>query len=210
MSGIVTDIKELTAKKVLVYIDYKEAFAVYKGELRKFNISVQRIIDDSTYDELIKVLSKRAVIRAMSLLKNKDYTRAELINKLKKDYYPDNCIDAAISYVEKYGYIDDYRYSFNYITFKSSSKSRKMIKSFLKSKEIDDSIIEKAFSDFFGGDDIDNYEYDIVLKQMKKKIQKYDDKNLDYKEKQKIIAYFYRKGFQVDIIKKVLDVVVNY
>lgn len=45
---------------------------------------------------------------------------------------------------------------------------------------------------------------------MKKKIQKYDDKNLDYKEKQKIIAYFYRKGFQVDIIKKVLDVVVNY
>ena len=49
-----------------------------------------------------------------------------------------------------------------------------------------------------------------IRKQMKKKIQKYDDKNLDYKEKQKIIAYFYRKGFQVDIIKKVLDVVVNY
>ena len=84
MSGIVTDIKELTAKKVLVYIDYKEAFAVYKGELRKFNISVQGIIDDSTYDELIKVLSKRAVIRAMSLLKNKDYTRAELINVKKR------------------------------------------------------------------------------------------------------------------------------
>lgn len=212
MSGIVTDIKELTAKKALVYIDYKEAFAVYKGELRKFNISVQSIIDDSTYDELIKVLSKRAVIRAMSLLKNKDYTRAELINKLKKGCYPDNCIEAAISYVENYGYIDDYRYCFNYITFKSSSKSRRMIKSFLKSKEIDDNIIEKAFLDFFGGDDTDNYnyEYDIVLKQMKKKIQKYDDKNLDYKEKQKIIAYFYRKGFQVDIIKKVLDVVVNY
>lgn len=40
------------------------------------------------YDSLIDdVLSKRATVRAMALLKNKDYTRKGLEDKLRDGYY---------------------------------------------------------------------------------------------------------------------------
>ena len=51
----------------------------------------------------------------MSLLKDRDYTRKKLFEKLKANGYPDECIEKAVQYVSSYGYIDDKRYAVNYI-----------------------------------------------------------------------------------------------
>ena len=48
------------------------------------------------------MLSKRATVRAMALLKNKDYTRKGLEDKLRDGYYPDTCIDYALEYVTRF------------------------------------------------------------------------------------------------------------
>ena len=47
------------------------------------------------------MLSKRATVRAMALLKNKDYTRKGLEDKLRDGYYPDKCVEHAIEYVSR-------------------------------------------------------------------------------------------------------------
>ena len=87
---IVTSIKELTKKRRLVYINYEPAFALYAAELRKFGIKDGESVRKEAYDSLIDdVLSKRATVRAMALLKNKDYTRKGLEDKLRDGYYPD-------------------------------------------------------------------------------------------------------------------------
>ena len=96
---IVTSIKELTKKRRLVYINYEPAFALYVAELRKFGIKDGESVRKEAYDSLIDdVLSKRATVRAMALLKNKDYTGKGLEDKLRDG----RCRAKRRSYVRKW------------------------------------------------------------------------------------------------------------
>ena len=162
MEYFVTSIKEITSKRRAVYVDYEHVFALYAGELRKFGIKEQSYISEDVYDEIMTVLSKRAVIRGMNLLKNKDYTRAEFIKKLKDGYYPDKAVNAALEYIDRYGYIDDDRYN-------------------------------------------GECELNQVVSLIEKRTSKTDISRMDYNERQKLMAYLYRRGFNFDIINKAID-----
>lgn len=206
MEYIVTDIKELTRKKKLIYLNYEPVFPLYIGELRKYNIQEQQTVDEALYTELMKNIGKRAVLRAMNLLKNRDYTEKQLSDKLKQSYYPESVIDAALKYVESYGYVDDERYAYNFISMRSGSKSRKYIKQQLIGKGIDSSVIERAFDKYYS--DNDDKEADILREAVNKKIcSKYGSERheFSYEDKQKMMASFYRKGFSMELIKKVFN-----
>lgn len=199
---IVTSIKELTKKRRLVYINYEPAFALYAAELRKFGIKDGESVSKEAYDSLIDdVLSKRATVRAMALLKNKDYTRKGLEDKLRDGYYPDTCIDYALEYVTRFGYINDERFAENYVNFKAGNKPRRQIELKLKQKGVDADIISRICDEFYA----DNC--DIELEQAKLFVERkhIDFANTDYKEIQKVKAALYRKGFSMDIINKALD-----
>ena len=199
---IVTSIKELTKKRRLVYINYEPAFAVYTAELRKFGIKETEVVRKEAYDMLVnEVLSKRATVRAMALLKNKDYTRKGLEDKLKEGYYPDKCIEHALEYVSRFGYINDERFAENYVNFKAGNKPRRQIELKLKQKGVNSDIIRRICDEFY----MDNS--DIELEQAKAFVERkhIDLANADYKEIQKVKAALFRKGFSMDIINKALD-----
>lgn len=199
---IVTSIKELTKKCRLVYINYEPAFAVYTVELRKFGIKENGVVSKEAFDILVdEVLAKRATVRAMALLKNKDYTRKGLEDKLKEGYYPDRCIEHALEYVSRFGYINDERFAENYVNFKAGNKPRRQIELKLKQKGVDADIISRVCDEFYE----DNS--DIELEQAKAFVEKkhIDIENSDYKEIQKAKAALYRKGFSMDIINKTFD-----
>lgn len=199
---IVTSIKELTKKRRLVYINYEPAFAVYTAELRKFGIKENEAVSKETFDTLVdEVLLKRATIRAMALLKNKDYTRKGLEDKLKEGYYPDRCIEHALEYVSRFGYINDERFAENYVNFKAGNKPRIQIELKLKQKGVDSDIIRRICDEFY------DYNSDIELEQAKAFVEKkhINLETFDYKEIQKVKAALFRKGFSMDIINKALD-----
>lgn len=203
MEYFVTSIKEITSKRRAVYVDYEHVFALYAGELRKFGIKEQSYISEDVYDEIMTVLSKRAVIRGMNLLKNKDYTRAEFIKKLKDGYYPDKAVDAALEYIDRYGYIDDDRYARNYVAFKAPIKSRRIIEQKLKEKGVSADIIACVCDEYYS----DNGECELnqVVSLIEKRTSKTDISRMDYNERQKLMAYLYRRGFNFDIINKAID-----
>ena len=202
----VVSIKELNGKRRLVSINYESAFALYPGELKKYNIVENGIVPEVVYREIEAVLCKRAVMRAMNLLKSKDYSEKELVDKLKTSYYPQSAIDHALEYVKSYGYVDDKRYAANYIAFKAQSRSRHQIVGFLQQKGISSDIIQRVCEEYYG--DNSEAEYEVLLSQMSKKLSKYEERP-DYETSQKIKAYFYRKGFSAELIGKTLDVVVD-
>lgn len=208
MDYIVTSIVDIqysySNKKKLVYINYEPAFALYNKELKTYNIKENEAISEQNYNDIVQMLSKRATVRAMNLLKTKDYTQKELANKLELSYYPKKSINAALTYVENYGYINDKRYVENYIAFKASKKSRKQIEQFLKEKDIDSDIIENALEAYYG--DSSECEENLILSTLKKKYGNIPMEELDYKQKQKMMAYMYRKGFSMDTIRKAIDV----
>lgn len=203
---LVTDIKELSGRRRLVVINYEPAFALYTSELKRFNVHKDNILSVETYNLILtEVLNKRATARAMNLLQSRDYARQELIDKLSKDYYPESAISQALAYVERFGYIDDYRYTENYLQFKGAIKSRKQITVYLHKKGIAPDIIEQVCDEYYGQSE--DIQLKLVTEQMRKKAARIQD--FSYENKMKLMGYFYRKGFESDTIKKALDIVVE-
>lgn len=206
---LITAIKELTKKRRLIYINYEPAFALYSGEVKQFLLKENSILSKEVYEQIIVILNKRATVRAMALLKDKDYSIKGLTLKLKDGYYPEESINSAVEYVSSYGYLDDVRYATNYVNFKSEKKTRKQIELELFNRGIDKNTIDMVCEEFYSENK--DIELNNALGIIEKKY--YDISNriseMDYNEVQKIKGYLFRKGFSVDVINKALDIVAN-
>jgi regulatory protein len=198
-----TDIIELDKKRCKVYLDGELAFVLYKGELKEYGIKIGLEISETAYEEIIcVVLSKRCKLRAMNLLQKKDYTTKQLRDKLDEGLYPKELVDEAIEYVRSYKYLDDERYARDYISYHMTTRSKNRIMQDLTgkglSKELLLPIIEELYAEENG---------DIEFDQIKVLLEKkhYDPGSIDYKEKQKIMAFLMRRGFQISTIRKAMN-----
>ena len=199
----VTGITEISKSKVKIMIDYEFAFVLYKGELRSYHIKEGQEITQETYDTLMKeVLSKRAKLRAMHLLKARSYTEKTLTDKLAEGGYPFQVIEDAIAYVKSFGYIDDRQYAIDFIEYNKECKSRSKIINTLINKGIAGEIIEESWHYVMAGEER-NLEREQILVWMKKK--NFNPSEADFGEKQKFSAFLYRKGFQIDNIRDALS-----
>ena len=119
-------------------------------ELRKFGIKDGESVRKEAYDSLIDdVLSKRANSRAMALLKNKDYTRKGLEDKLRDGYYPDMCIDYALEYVTRFGYINDERLQRTMLILRQVISQEDRLNLSYKQKGVDADIISRVCDEFY-------------------------------------------------------------
>ncbi|MBQ3794702.1 MAG: regulatory protein RecX [Butyrivibrio sp.] len=203
---IVTDVVELDKKRSKVFIDGEFAFVLYKGELREYKIKAGSEISQSIYDEIIEVvLSKRAKLRAMNLLQKRDYTEKQLSDKLSEGLYPKELVDEAIEYVKSYKYLDDERFASDYITYHMSMRSRNRIVQDLVQKGISKDILMPLMDEIYEESGLESGE-DVELEQIQKLlIKKHYDKDMDYKDKQKIMAFLMRKGYSMDKIRRAMD-----
>lgn len=203
---IVTDVIELDKKRSKVFLDGEFAFVLYKGELRDYKIKVGSDLSLNTYDEITgTVLSKRVKLRAMNLLQKKDYTEKQLRDKLIEGLYPDNLVDEAINYVKSYKYLDDERYTRDYITYHMSMRSRNRIIQDLVQKGIGKDILMPIMEEIYEEAGSESGE-DVELEQIQKLlIKKHYDKDMEYKDKQKIMAFLMRRGYSMDKIRRAME-----
>lgn len=200
---MVTKIEEINNKKVRVFIDNEFAFVLYKGELRLYKVKEGEEICDEAYSEIVeKVLPKRAKLRCMNLLKARAYTEKQLRDKLLQGEYTEKLIDVAIGYVKSYGYIDDRKYAEDYIAYHMENKNRKRMELDLYRKGIDRKLIGEILDGMQEEGEVPD-EFSMAKKILEKK--NYDPETATNKEKQKISAFLYRKGFDMDIIRNVLS-----
>lgn len=206
---LVTQISEVSKSRCRVYLDGQFAFALYKGELRRFQIKVDHELSEESYQEIMtQILPKRAKLRSMNLLQSRDYTRRQLADKLEQGDYPQECIEEAIAYVESYGYIDDKRYARDFIEYHLSSRSRTRMETDLMRKGINKEIIREAF-DELAGSGVEQDELAMACDLLRKK--KYCADTATRQEQQKMYGFLYRRGFRSDIISKalLLDITTN-
>ncbi|MCM1186473.1 MAG: recombination regulator RecX [Lachnoclostridium sp.] len=200
---IVTQIVELSKTRSKVYIEQEPAFVLYKGELRLYHVREGEELSGEDYNRILsEVLPKRAKLRAMNLLKNREYTREELRRKLEQGYYPKQIIEEALAYVESYGYIDDLRYAVSYITYHETDKSRRQIEQHLMQKGISKDILEKAWLEWEekgGRQD----EREMIEKLLQKR--HYTGETADRKEQQRTYAFLARKGFSGEAILSAMN-----
>lgn len=200
---IITQIAEVTKKRCKIYLDETFAFVLYKGEIRKYGIRVNEELSGEVYKEIMEeVLPKRAKLRGMNLLKSREYTEKQLRDKLRSGYFPEKIVEEAVEYIKSYHYIDDERYARQFIEFGMNKKSRQRIVMDLQKRGIDKELINRVFDELKE----DGYQQDEIgtIKELLIK-KKFDAKQSDNAEKQRVFGYLYRRGFQVDNIKKAMD-----
>lgn len=170
--------------------------ALYRGEIRKFTREEGRLllqegvyIPQELYQKVLHVLATRAKKRALFLLEQMDRTAQQLRDKLKRNGYPEECVEEAISYVSEYHYIDDLRYARNYIKYHQQKKSRQKLKLDLMQKGVRKDDIELALEENFDSDE---------RKQIRALLEKrrYDPQNCDEKEKRRMYQFLMRRGYK--------------
>lgn len=144
--------------------------------------------------------NKKATAKAMSLLLQQDRTKKELSDRLYRAGFSEYAISYALSYVEGFGYIDDYRYASNYISFHKGERSRKELRYKLQNKGVPEEILAEVFAEYVSED-----EEDALRRQLIKKLRGRNLAGMEYKEKEKIMAYLARKGYAINKIKKVMS-----
>ena len=98
----VTKIEPLSKTRYKVYLDGQFAFTLYKGELSRYHIAEESVIEDDIYDSLQQIITKRAKLRAMHLLSDMGRTESQLRTKLKQGGYAEDAVEAAIRYVKSF------------------------------------------------------------------------------------------------------------
>lgn len=198
----VTRIEGLTKSRSRVYIDGEFAFVLYKGELRLYHVMEGEKLTEEAYRSIMEeVLPKRARLRAMNLLKNREYTTAQLRDKLKQGYYPPKIIDDALDYVASFHYTDDMRYALHYITCHECDRSRRRIEQDLQGRGISREVIQEAWNTWENDGGVQDEE-GMICRLLEKR--GYSPNTADHTERQRQAAFLMRKGFSGESIRRVL------
>lgn len=144
-------------------------------------------------DETLLKKAKERVVRSLQFSDKSEYT---MRSKLAEDKYDADIIDAAIEWAKSKKYLDDERFTESFIRCHAEHKSKRKLAFDLQEKGVAADLIARAIEDA----DIDE---DAQIKNILEK-KKYS-KDLDQKEKDKIIASLARKGYSWGAIKKAVD-----
>lgn len=198
---IVTKVELVSKNRYKVEVDGEFAFVLYRRELSHYQIREECEVSEESFEQIKKeVIIKRAKLRAMHLLNDMDRTESQLRTKLRQSCYTEDVVEAALAYVKSFGYIDDLDYAKRYIQNRQNQKSKRELCAQLVGKGIERELIELAMEECYPGED-DEIE---AIRRLAAK-RKYHFRDATREEQQKQMAYFMRKGFSYENIRRALE-----
>ena len=132
-----------------------------------------------------------------------DRSRKEVITKLSRAGYASELIDRAIVLLEEDRYLDESRFAESYVTghFRMKNWGRLKIRQGLKLKGVGEQLGAKAIEE-----NINESDYLATLaKVLGRKVPPTQWSSLDYAQKQKLMQYAYSRGFEPELIRKVME-----
>ncbi|MDO5415969.1 MAG: regulatory protein RecX [Lachnospiraceae bacterium] len=140
---LVTSIVSLDKKRSRVLLDQDLALVLYPGEIRQFHIQEDRELTEEAYRQLLEtVLKPRARERLLRTLMVSDKTERQLAELLKREGYPPEAAEDAVSMVKRYHYIDDEAYGARYLESQKKKKSRRALVCDMQKKGFDKELID--------------------------------------------------------------------
>lgn len=197
---VVTEITEFTKSKSYVTMDNGMSFALYRSELRRYRLCIGEPVADIVYEEILHTaLPKRAKLRCMNLLKQRDYTESELYRKLESGGYPDEVIRTALDYVKSYGYVDDKSYVRKYVETYRDRKSMLRIETDLLKKGISRDAVRNVYEqmDFPDGEDAELLQIQALLAK-----KGYREDDCTPEQRRKLYAFLLRRGYPASKIAR--------
>ena len=197
---IITNIIEKRKSVYSVYIDGVYAFDLSDNVLSEFNLKINMEISKDLNNTIIeKYIYPKAKDKALIRLSIRIDTKYSVYNFLIRKGFNEDISLRVTNELENKGYLNDDMFARKYIydRIKNNPKSKKQIFFELRKKGVSKEIITTAL------DEIEVDEFEIALNLAKKRVKNLALDNI--KEKEKIFRYLRYRGFNVEIIRKVID-----
>jgi len=195
--------KKLNGNFNLYIKDYKdEKLEVHLETLYSYGLLSKKEMDEKEFEDMLveneKKLAKQKALKTLSMA-NK--TKKELILKLKQSKFSTEAIDYAMTFVDRYDFIDEENIAKTLVEGKYSKKrySKRAMMSKLRQKGISSDVIGDSVKDI--GDD-EEFENAMYFAQKKLRTIRDDDK---YKVRNKLMSALSYRGFSYDIIRRVSE-----
>lgn len=193
----ITYTEKVGKTKIKVCLEDGDEFILFEREWNKFKwLEGDDISDDAIAELYDAYLLPKAKLKALNLLKVRDRSYKELIQKLKIEGYPNAVIQKTLEYADSYHYMDDARFARNYIEYRGKRKSCRELKYELSEKGIDLSILGQSGEEIELPDDIKTIASLLAARWG-------DHPKPDLKDKERMARYLARRGFRVSDIFKV-------
>lgn len=193
----VTDIVSLDKRRCKVCTDAGFAFALYKGEARRYEIEIGKELTEGRYREILDtILGPRARERALYLLQSHDRTEQEIRRKLLEGYYPEETVSRAVSFLREYGYVDDLEYGRRYIEIYGQRRSRRRIREDLLRKGLG----AEQIAELMGDCQISEQEQIRAFLEKKG----YCAGTCDAAQRRRLLAALMRKGYSYENVSRVM------
>ena len=153
--------------------------------------------------EILQTLRVSCMQRCGTLLGSRDYPERRLRTKLEDAGYPASVIEECMDKLRQARYLDDRRYAQTYVRSHLSDRSRLRIRRDLSERGIPDEYIEEAFAEIEEETDPDQVQLDQIRRLLKKR--GYSPEEADYAMRQKTMAFLHRKGYETDLIRRVME-----
>lgn len=206
--SIITKIEAQKRSKdrVNIYVDEEYFMAVYAELVYTHSLKKGMEIDKESLESLLHdEMYMKAKNKALSILSKSDQSEKKLREKLLNDY-DENIVEEVIEFLKGYKLIDDNLLAEKIVhdNMNLSKFGKNKIKQNLYNKGIAASDIQDAISQINPDEEYENAKY-LAEKRLKR--LKGEDKN---KINQKIYQHLAYKGFNYDIIKRVLRELLNF
>ncbi|MEE0248876.1 MULTISPECIES: recombination regulator RecX [Peptostreptococcales] len=206
--AIITKIEAQKRSKdrVNIYVDEEYFMAVYAELVYTHSLKKGMEIDKESLESLLHdEMYMKAKNKALSVLSKSDQSEKKLREKLLNDY-DENIVEEVIEFLKGYKLINDNLLAEKIVhdNMNLSKFGKNKIKQNLYNKGIAASDIQDAISQIDPDEEYENAKY-LAEKRLKR--LKGEDKN---KINQKIYQHLAYKGFNYDIIKRVLRELLNF
>jgi len=187
-----------------IYLDGDFSFGLYDDTILKFGLRSgdelegEKIKEIREFDEFN--FGKKI---AYSFLSYRQRSKKELTKKLKDKKISEGIINKIIKLLEEQKYIDDNSYAKMYLETKIRNKpiGKRLLQNKLYEKGIDKDTAEKTLTE--------NYTEEKEIESAKKLFKKYSKKikgKRDSEKKQKCYRYLISRGFDYEIVNKVVNI----
>ena len=192
--------------RVNIYVNDEFFTAFFKELVFTFNLKKGDEIDEKYLKSILSdEMYLKAKNKALNILSKADQAEKKIREKLSTDFEEDT-INRVIEFLKKNNFINDNLLAQKIVNtnLNLNKCGKNRIKQNLYNKGLDESAINEAMSDIDSDAEFDNAMY--LAKKRYERV-KNEDKRKVYQKLSQHLAY---KGFNYDIIKRVLNKLLNY
>ena len=209
MKTITKITKQQKGERYNLYLDEEFFCGIAEDTLIRLNLKKGMQIDEDYLKTLEEEESKNKCFSyALYLLGRQNYFEKVLVDKLKAKEYSEEEITYTLEKLKYYNYLDDSRLAEAFVKDKKrfSKKGPRYIKEALRSKGVSYEEINQALEENYSIEEA----YENCLAIGRKKYDYYERKTEDlYQLKGKLYAFLVQRGFTSEVIKRVIDELVE-